>query len=165
MVECDETDRLTPGDSIELTNENLRVVGLPGERLREAAGVLARSFHTNPNFVDFFPDEVARSRALSRMFAAGLRDALGFGHVYAATRAVESATRGELAGVAVWLLPGAFPLSTVRQLLALPAMADVLAAAPRLARRLLRYTAGIARLHPSQPYSRGSGGTQRGETR
>jgi len=66
-----------------------------------------------------------------RTFAAGLRDALGFGHVYAAMREVRGATRDELAGVAVWLPPGAFP---------------------RSARRLLRYTAGTARLHPAQPY-------------
>ncbi len=136
----------------ESMSADVRVIELPGDRLAKAAGVLARSFHTNPNFVDLFPDERARSRALPRMFAAGLRDALGFGYVYAATRGVEGATRDELAGVAVWLPPGAFPLSTARQLRALPGMAGVLAAAPRSARRLLRYTAGIARLHPAQPY-------------
>jgi hypothetical protein len=68
------------------------------------------------------------------MFAAGLRDALGFGHVYAAMRGVEGATIDELAGVAVWLPPGAFLLSATRQLRALPGMAGVLAAAPRARR-------------------------------
>ena len=148
MVECDGTGRLTPRDSIELTNENFRVVGLPGERLREAAGVLARSFHTNPNFVDLFPEEGARSRALPRMFAAGL----GFGHVYAATWAVETATRDELAGVAVWLPPGAFPLSPRRALRALPNLVRILAAAPRSTRRLLRFMTNVTRRHPAQPY-------------
>jgi ribosomal protein S18 acetylase RimI-like enzyme len=131
---------------------DIRGTGLPGERLGEAAVLLARCFHSNPNFVDLFPGERARSRALPRMFAAGLRDALGLGHVYAAMRGVEGATRDELAGVAVWLPPGAFPLSAARQLRALPGMAGVLAAAPRSARRLLRYAAGIARLHPAQPH-------------
>jgi len=86
------------------------------------------------------------------MFAAGLRDALGFGHVYAATREGGNSGGDDLAGVAVWLAPGTYPLSTTRQLRALPRMTGVLAAAPRSARRLLRYTGAIARLHPAQPY-------------
>ena len=152
MVERGEAGRLVPGNSQEGIKEEVRVIGLPGNRLGEAAGILARSFHTNPNFVDLFPDERARSHALPRMFAAGLRDALGFGCVYAAVRGVKGAARGEVAGVAVWLPPGAFPLSMVRQLRALPDMVGVLAAAPRSAGRILRYTASIARLHPAQPY-------------
>ena len=128
------------------------MTGLPGERLGEAAGLLARCFHANPNFTDLFPNDRARARALPRMFAAGLQDALGFGHVYAAVRKSGNAAGEELAGVAAWLPPGEFPLSATRQLRALPHMAGVLAAAPRSARRLLRYTAGIAKLHPARPY-------------
>ena len=48
--------------------------------------------------------------------------------------------------------PGAFPLSTARQLRALPGMAGVMDTAPLSTPRLLRYTTGIARLHPAQPY-------------
>ena len=132
-----------------------RVVGLPRRQLGEAVKILARSFHTNPNFVDLFPRESARARALSRMFAVGLRDALGFGHVYAATREDErgaGGTRDKVVGVAVWLPPGGFPLSPARQLRALPGMVGVLAAAPRSARRLLHYAGAIERLHPAQPH-------------
>ncbi len=152
MVEHGEAGHRVSGESQNGTKAGVRVIDLRYEHLGEAAGLLARCFRANPNFVDLFPGSLARSRALPRMFAAGLRDAFGFGHVYAATREVEGATRDELAGVAVWLPPGAFPLSTARQLRALPGMAGVLAAAPRSARRLLRYTAGIARSHPAQPY-------------
>ena len=152
MAQHDEAVRRGSRDPRKETKMDIRVIGLPGDRVDEAAGLLARSFHNNPNFVDLFPDERTRPRALPRMFAAGLRDALGFGHAYAAMRGEEGATRDKLAGVAVWLPPGAFPLSIVRQLRALPGMAGVLAAAPRSARRLLKYTAGIARLHPAQPY-------------
>ncbi len=152
MAEHDKAGRQTPGPQKEMKKAGVRVVGLPRERLGEAAGLLARSFHTNPNFVDLFPTEGARSRALPRMFAAGLRDALGSGHVYAATQEAGSSTGEELVGVAAWLPPGAFPLSAARQLRALPDMAGVLTAAPRSARRLLSYTAGITRLHPAQPY-------------
>ena len=132
--------------------EGVRVTCLPAERLGEAAGLLARCFRANPNFVELFPDEGAHSRVLPRMFAAGLRDVSRFGHVYAAMREVRGSTGDELVGVAVWLPPGAFPLSAARQLRALPRVAGVLSAAARSARRLLRYTAGIARLHPVQPY-------------
>lgn len=125
---------------------DVRVIGLPGDRLAEAAGVLTRSFQDNPNFIDLFPDEEARARALPRVFAAGLRDALDFGHVYAATLG------GELVGVAAWLPPGAFPLSPRRQLRAAPDMARILAAAPRSVPRLMRFMNGVSKLHPAQPY-------------
>jgi GNAT superfamily N-acetyltransferase len=151
MAEPDEAMRRVSGDLREETKVDVRVIRLSRERLGEAAGLLARCFHTNPNFVDLFPEEGARSRTLPRMFAAGLRDALGFGHVYAATRQAGNSIGDELAGVAVWLPPGAFPLSATRQLRALPGMGSVLAAAPSAVRRLLRYTAGIAKLHPAQP--------------
>ena len=148
MIERGEAGRLTSGDSRGARGAAVGVHGLTGERLWEAVCLLTRCFHENPNFVGLFPDEGARSRALPRMFAAGLRDAMGFGHVYAATRGAGD----ELMGVAAWLPPGAFPLSPGRQLRALPGMAGVLAAAPRSARRLLGYTATITKLHPVQPY-------------
>jgi ribosomal protein S18 acetylase RimI-like enzyme len=152
VANCNEALHGEFGRSQRRTKAEVRVIELPTERLGEAAGLLARCFHDNPNFVDLYPDQSARFRALPRMFAAGLRDALGFGHVYAAMRETGSSARDELAGVAAWLPPGAFPLSPRRQLRALPGMAGVLAAAPRSALRLLRYTAGIARMHPAQPY-------------
>lgn len=124
----------------------VRVSELTSDRLEEAAGVLARGFRDDPNFVYLFAKEEVRVRGLPRVFAAGLRDALDFGHVYAASR------DGELVGVAAWLLPGAFPLSPWRQLRAAPDMVRILAAAPRSTRRLLRFTTGVARAHPSQPY-------------
>jgi GNAT superfamily N-acetyltransferase len=123
---------------------DVRVIQLPGARLAEAADILARSFHDSPNFVHLFPD--ARARALPRLQRACLRDALGFGHVYAAT------LRGEVVGVAAWLPPGAFPLSPRRQLRVLPDTASMLAASPRSTPRLLRFMAGVRRLHPAQPY-------------
>ncbi len=86
MVEPDEAKRQVFGDLREETKMDVRVIRLSGERLGEAAGLLARCFHANPNFVDLFPKERARSCTLLHMFAAGLRDALDFGHVYATTR-------------------------------------------------------------------------------
>jgi hypothetical protein len=76
---------------------DLRVIELP--RLYEAADVLTRSFLANPNFVDLFPDEKARARPLPHVQRACLRDALGMGRVYAASRG------DALVGVAAWLPP------------------------------------------------------------
>ena len=120
---------------------------LPEDRLAEAAGVLTRSFLTNPNFVNLFSDEEVRARALAHVPRACLRDALRrAGHVYAANRG------GEIVGVAAWLPPGWFPLSVRRQLRAAPDIARVFRAAPRSLGRLLRFTSGLAKLHPAQPH-------------
>ena len=62
------------------------VIELPGDRLAEAADLLARSFQANPNLVDLFPDGKVRTRALVHVQKACLRDALGFRHVYAPIR-------------------------------------------------------------------------------
>jgi ribosomal protein S18 acetylase RimI-like enzyme len=149
--EQNQTHHPTAGPGNGMDTE-VRVTGLPAERLGEAAGLLAHCFRTNPNFVDLFPNERVRSHVLPRMFAAGLWDATGFGHVYAATREAKGLSGDELVGVAVWLPPGAFPLSTARQVRALPRMVSLLAAAPRSALRFLRYTAGITGRHPAQPH-------------
>ncbi len=124
----------------------VRVSELASDWLDEAATLLARSFRDDPNFAYLFPEEEVRARVLPRVFAAGVRDALDFGHVYAASR------DGGLVGVAAWLPPGAFPLSPRRQLRAALDMVRILVAAPRSTFRLLRFTAGVARAHPSQPY-------------
>ena len=128
------------------TGAGVRVFELPEDLLAEAAGVLTRSFLTTPNFVDLFPDEEARARALPHVQRACLRDALRAGHVYAASRG------DEILGVAAWLPPGGFPLSARRQLAAAPDMARVFAAAPRSLGRLLQFTSGLAKLHPEQPH-------------
>lgn len=125
---------------------SVRVLQLPADRLVEAASVLSRAYHDHPNFVDFFPDESVRARTLPHVFAAGLRDALGFEHVYVAMHG------DEIVGVATWLPPGAFPLSPGRQLRVLPEMVRTLASAPRSMPRLLRFMTNVSRRHPEQPY-------------
>lgn len=123
-----------------------RVVKLGGHRLEEAAGILARVFWSNPNFRDLFRDGKVRARVLLPLQRACLRDALDFGHVYAASR------DGELVGVAAWLPPGAFPLSARRQLRVAPEMVRVLAAAPRSVPHYVRFMVGVSELHPAPPY-------------
>ena len=125
---------------------DIRITGLSDDLLEEAAGVLARSFRENPNFVDLFPNEKVRVRVLPRLQRACLRDAMKFGRVHVASRG------GKLVGVAAWLPPGAFPLSPWRQLRVMPDMVRILAAAPRSVPRLARFMSSVAGLHPAQPY-------------
>src|SRR5918997_5767803 len=145
MAGQSEAGRRRSGGLLKETKRGVRVIRLPGRRLDEATDLLARCFHNNTSLVDHFPDGRARFRALPRMFAAGLRGALGFGHVYAAAREIKSSGGDKLVGLTVGLPPGALPSSPGGKLRVLPHMAGVLVAAPRSARRLPGYTAGIAR--------------------
>lgn len=113
---------------------------------RQAAGLLARAFRDEPNFVDLFPDPATRRRALPHVFGSLLRDAGAAGRVHTATRA------SDLVGVAVWLPPGGFPLTAGRVLRTLPDGLRMAAAAPRSLARVLRFTAGAAALHPDEPH-------------
>jgi len=61
MAEHDKAVRRVPGDLRKETKAEVRVIRLPIERQGEPADFFARSFHTNPNFMDLFSDERARS--------------------------------------------------------------------------------------------------------
>ena len=71
MVEQDGTRHRVSGAPQKATKETSSVIRLPRERLGEAAGLLARCFRANPNFVELFHEERARSHALPHMFARG----------------------------------------------------------------------------------------------
>lgn len=92
---------------------------------------------SDPAFADLWPDERIRRRAFSAFFTVPVRDALDHGRVDAELH------EGRLAGFAVWLPPGAYPLTGRRQLRAVPAMLRTLAAAPGTARRLARFGAHV----------------------
>jgi hypothetical protein len=57
MFEQDKARQWASGAPQKATKETISVIGLPSERLGEAAGLLARCFRANSNFVDLFPDE------------------------------------------------------------------------------------------------------------
>jgi hypothetical protein len=83
---------------VEEKNETRRPIAGPEKGTDvevRVTGLLARCFHANPNFVDLFPDQRARTRVLPRMFAAGLRDALRLGQVCAATRGRDPCGKSE----------------------------------------------------------------------
>jgi hypothetical protein len=57
MFEQDKVRQWAYGAPQKATKETISVIGLPSERLGEAAGLLARCFRANSNFVDLFLDE------------------------------------------------------------------------------------------------------------
>ena len=76
-----------------------------------------------------------------------VRDALPFGHVYAARRA-----GGEVAAVAVWLPPGRFPLGPLRTLRATPDIVRMAEHAGSGLRPLLRFASTLRGLRPDEPH-------------
>jgi ribosomal protein S18 acetylase RimI-like enzyme len=115
----------------------------PGE-LDAAAALLARAFSDDP--VLSFLLGPGREGELRLIFGALSRDASRFGEV-AGVRA-----DGALAGVAVWLAPGAHPLSLRRELRALPDWGRLARTHPRAVPRLLRASRTLDALHPPEPH-------------
>jgi ribosomal protein S18 acetylase RimI-like enzyme len=113
-----------------------------------AAGrVFLRSHAEYPSFRHLFPDPSRRARALSAVFTGVTRDAARLGSAYGAI-----GRDGEVHGVALWLAPGTFPWSTVRQLRGAGWMLSVLLADPRSFRRFMQTGANGARLHPDDQH-------------
>lgn len=125
---------------------DVEVAPLTADRLGEATALLARAFHDDPGHAYLYPDPAARRRALPHEFAAACRDAIGLGHVHAAS------IGGRLAGVAVWLPPDAYPMTVRRQLRVVPDAVRLCLASPGSFVRLVRYGTAAERAHPPQPY-------------
>jgi GNAT superfamily N-acetyltransferase len=108
--------------------DDARVDVLPLGRAEDAGRVLAASHAQYPAFCHLFPDERQRHRVLRSFMAATARDAARYGRCYAATR------RRELLAVALWMPPGAWPLSSLRKLRMAPALLPAVVAAGSRAR-------------------------------
>ncbi len=122
--------------------ERIEVGRLQAGDAAAAAEVLAASHADYPAFRAVFPEGEQRRRALAPFLQATVRDALGAGVVDGAR------LDGDLVGVAVWLPPGATPLSAVRKLRMMPSMLKVLAAAPRSFPTFTSYGKNVERRHP-----------------
>lgn len=113
---------------------------------RAAASALAASHGDYPAFRAVFPDPRRRRRALPAFFAATVRDGARHGTVLAVRDGAE------VAAVAVWLPPGAFPWSTARKLRATPHLLRVALADPRHTATFARYGANAEAAHPATPH-------------
>jgi ribosomal protein S18 acetylase RimI-like enzyme len=127
-----------PGD-----DAGTRVIPLERTHVAGAAAALARAFAADAAFSSLWPGAARRARALRRLLAVPLADAVDHGHgevLFA---------DGAVAGAAAWFPPGAYPMSTGRQLRATPRLLAVAAAAPRSFRRLSRFGANVAAAFPA----------------
>lgn len=119
---------------------------LDPEQLREAPGVLLRSFYSAPQFVAVCPDPAKRLRLLRIFFGVALRDVLAHGHVDVASG------HGRVAGVALWLPPGHVVMTTARQVRAALPMSRVGFFALRAFARLVHLGTALDAAHPKEPH-------------
>lgn len=110
--------------------------------LRAARRVLGAAFVDYPSYVALFPGRWARRRLVARSMAATARDCLVLGTVTGAF------VGDELAGIACWYRPGAFPVSLARDLLALPRLLPFLALQPTRLRRAVQAGRTLEANHP-----------------
>ncbi len=107
--------------------------------LREVAAVLARAFYDDPPAGWLFSDNARRRILLERAFHFYLRK-LWF-------RQGECLTTAGIVGAAIWLPPGGWEVSPVRQILLLPGLAMTLG---RSLGRVLRGVAAMESNHPKE---------------
>lgn len=89
--------------------------------------MLAASHAEYPAFRHLFPAQPQRQRVLGPFMTATARDAARYGRCCVATE------QGKVLAVALWMPPGAWPLSPLRKLRMAPALLRVIAAAGRRA--------------------------------
>ena len=114
------------------------------EELGPASAVLARAFTDQPLMSFLLGPGRGRERAL--IFRAEAGDALDAGCVEAVR------VDGRLGAVAIWLAPGAHPVSWGRMARMLPAWGAAALLHPRAVPRLVRAPPALDALHPAEPH-------------
>jgi len=122
------------------------IVALHRAHVGPLRGVLARAFHDDPLPVYVSPSERRRPAVISSFLAPIARDAIEFGHAYAAVDA------DGVHGVAAWLPPGAYPPSAARQLRQLPGLLRIASLVPRRLRFVFASLGELVRVHPKEPH-------------
>jgi len=115
---------------------------LERREIKAASAALARAFDDSPLFMHLLPRACSRPSVLRSLFTASIRDALPFEAVFAARRG------SEILGVAVWLPPGRYPPTAIRQLKQLAGVLKLGPLAPRSVAPSLRYLRAVERAHP-----------------
>ena len=106
--------------------------------------MLARAFDDSPIFRHLIPGPRPRGSILRSFFRAAIRDASPFGDVLVAR------DRGRIVGAAVWLAPGRYPPSSLRQLRQLTGTFKFGFLAPRSIAPSLRYLRANEKVHPKE---------------
>lgn len=110
---------------------------------REAAALLGASHGDYPSFRQVIPDGRRRRRVLRPLFESSMRDAAVHG------AALACSDESGLTGVALWMPPGAFPLSAARKARMTPAMLRMFVAAGRAAGPMARLGTALENAHPA----------------
>ena len=129
------------------SHREVRIVPLDPGRIDEVARVLAGSLIDEPGFASVYPEMSTRRVVMESLMGLPVRDAVLFKTVWVA---VVSETN-EIVGAAVWLPPGAFPLSVSRGIRLLPRMLLLLRHGPQAFRKLLTMGFNAQRLFPDEP--------------
>lgn len=122
------------------------IAKLAAHQVEAAAATLARAFDDDPLTMHLFPHPRTRRACLHAFHRAVCRDALPFGHTYAATDG------DRVLGVAAWLPSEAHPPSRRRQLRELATMAGIGLRSPRVVSDGLRMIVATQRVHPRHPH-------------
>ena len=125
----------------------VRIAPLDPGRIDEVARVLTDSLIDEPGFTFVYPDVSTRRLVLESMMGMPVQDAVRFKTVWVATTAEED----QIVGAAVWLPPGAFPITVGRGLRLLPGLLALLRHGPRAFRKLLTTGVNAQRLFPDGP--------------
>lgn len=110
-----------------------------------AGKVLAASHGDYPAFRVIFPKRGIRTRVLQLFMTATCRDAAGLG------AAMVAEDDSGLLGVALWLPPGAFPLSPLRKIRMTPVLLRIAALAPRSMSTFAKVGSTLERSLPADP--------------
>lgn len=124
----------------------VEIVPATPDRVEAVGRMLSRAFDDSPPFRYLYPSAALRARLTRTFFQAGLRDGLPF---HEATLALES---GNPVGAAVWLPPGGYPLSRLRQIRLIARCAPVSALAWRSLVPSLRFLTTTERVHPHETH-------------
>lgn len=128
----------------ELESPAVRIGGLAPQRAPEAGALLAASHAFYPAFRQLFPERKRRRAVLRHLMVAAAHDSALHGRAIAAER------DGTILGVALWMPPGTFPLSTARKLRMTPALLAILLAAPTSFPGFVRVGATLAQTPQSR---------------
>ncbi len=126
----------------------ITVTPLRRARLAEAADLLKDCFFEDANIrAVYHPDPRWRAKALSHVFRAGLKDAIGQGGPMIA---LDEA--GAMVGASMWLPPGAYRLTGWRRAVLIRHAAGIVLADPSSVPRQSRLTRAKDAMHPPKPH-------------
>ncbi|HEU4540957.1 MAG TPA: GNAT family N-acetyltransferase [Jiangellaceae bacterium] len=121
----------------------LQVNRLNPQQATAAGSVIAASHADYPAFRHVFPNTEARRRALVPFMVATVRDAAAHGH------ALIAESDGVI-GVALWMPPGTFPLSSARKVRMAPALIRMTVIVRGAMRRFAQVGSALERAHPPE---------------